>query len=136
LGQIGRDIAKKCRGVPLAAQALGYMLQSKDLDGWTEINNSDIWNEACDDNDGVLPSLKLSYESMQPELRICFSFCAIFPRGHNIAEDDLIHQWIALGFIKPSKGEEYFTQLLGMSFLQVSKLPTEVMLKYIYLPEY
>jgi hypothetical protein len=136
LEQIGRDIAKKCRGVPLAAQALGYMLHSKDLDGWAEINNSDIWNEACDDNDGVLPSLKLSYESMQPELRICFSFCAIFPRGHNIAEDDLIHQWIALGFIKPSKGEEYFTQLLGMSFLQVSKLPTEVMLKYIYLPEY
>uniref|UniRef100_K3ZGY6 AAA+ ATPase domain-containing protein n=1 Tax=Setaria italica TaxID=4555 RepID=K3ZGY6_SETIT len=77
----------------------------------------------CGDNGGVLPSLKLSYERMQPQLRICFSYCAIFPKGHNIAEDDLIHQWIALGFIKPSKGKEYTRQLLGMSFLQVSKLP-------------
>jgi hypothetical protein len=42
---------------------------------------------------------------MQPELRMCFSYCAIFPKGHNIAEDDLIHQWIALGFIKPSNGK-------------------------------
>ncbi|XP_022684748.1 putative disease resistance protein RGA1 [Setaria italica] len=123
LEKIGLDIAKKCGGVALAAQALGYMLQSKDLSGWTEINNSDIWNESSEDNGGVLPSLKLSYERMQPQLRICFSYCAIFPKGHNIAKDDLIHQWIALGFIKPSKGKEYTRQLLGMSFLQVSKLP-------------
>ncbi|CAL4990675.1 unnamed protein product [Urochloa decumbens] len=123
LEQIGLDIAKKCGGVPLAAQTLGYMLQYKDLSGWMEINNSDIWNESSEDNSGVLPSLKLSYERMQPQLRICFSYCAIFPKGQNIPEDDLIHQWIALGFIKPSKGKEYIRQLLGMSFLQVSKLP-------------
>lgn len=116
------DIAKKCGGVALAAQALGCMLESKDLNVWTEINNSDIWNESSEDNGGVLPSLKLSYERMQPQLRICFSYCAIFPKGHNIAEDDLIHQWIALSFIKPSKGKEYIRQLLGMSFLHVSKL--------------
>ncbi|XP_034568628.1 uncharacterized protein [Setaria viridis] len=123
LEKIGLDIAKKCGGVALAAQTLGYMLQSKDLSGWIEINNSDIWNESFEDNGGVLPSLKLSYERMQPQLRICFSYCAIFPKGHNISKDDLIHQWIALGFIKPSKGKEYTRQLLGMSFLQVSKLP-------------
>ncbi|CAL5046357.1 unnamed protein product [Urochloa decumbens] len=120
LEQIGLDIAKKCGGVALAAQAVGYMLQSKDLSGWTEINNNDIWNESSEDNGGVLPSLKLSYERMPPQLRICFSYCAIFPKGHNIAEDDLIHQWIALDFIKPSKGKEYIRQLLGMSFLQMS----------------
>jgi DNA-binding XRE family transcriptional regulator len=123
LEQIGLDIAKKCGGVALAAQTLGYMLQSRDLSGWREINNSDIWNESSDENGGVLPSLKLSYERMPPQLRICFSYCAIFPKGHNIAEDDLIHQWVSLDFIKPSKGKEYIRQLLGMSFLQVSKLP-------------
>lgn len=135
LEKIGLDIAKKCAGVALAAQVLGYMLQSKYLSGWTKINNSDTWNESFD-NGGVLSSLKLSYERMQPQLRICFSYCAIFPKGHNISEDDLIHQWIALGFIKqPSKGKEYIRQLLGMSFLEVSKLP-KVMLKYIQLPEH
>ncbi|CAN6180515.1 unnamed protein product [Urochloa humidicola] len=124
LEHIGLDIAKKCGGVALAAQAVGYMLQSKDLSGWTEINNSDIWNESSEDNGDVLPSLKLSYERMPPQLRICFSYCSIFQKGHNIAEDDLIHQWIALDFIKPSKGKEYVRQLLGMSFLQVSKVPS------------
>ncbi|CAO2150217.1 unnamed protein product [Urochloa humidicola] len=123
--KLGLDIAKKCAGVALAAQALGYMLQSKDPSEWIEINNSYIWNESSEDNGGihVLPSLKLSYERMIPQLRICFSYCAIFPKGYNITEDDLIHQWIALDFIKPSKGKEYIRQLLGMSFLQVSKLP-------------
>jgi len=46
LEKIGLELAKKCGGVALAAQALGYMLQFKDLSGWAEINNSDIWNES------------------------------------------------------------------------------------------
>jgi hypothetical protein len=129
LEQIGLDIAKKCGGVALAAQALGYMLKSKDLHGWSEMNNSDIWNEPSEvDNSKymkVLPSLKLSYERMLPILRLCFSYCAIFPKGDDINKNDLVHQWVALGFIKkPSEGKEYIKQLLGMSFLQHSKLPS------------
>ncbi|GJN24298.1 hypothetical protein PR202_gb12032 [Eleusine coracana subsp. coracana] len=128
LEHIGLDIAKKCGGVALAAQALGYVLKSKDLHGWSEMNNSDIWNESSEvDNSQylkVLPSLKLSYERMLPILRLCFSYCAIFPKGNDINEDDLIHQWVSLGFInKPLDGKEYIRQLLGMSFLQHSKLP-------------
>ncbi|GJN10487.1 hypothetical protein PR202_ga28585 [Eleusine coracana subsp. coracana] len=128
LEHIGLDIAKKCGGVALAAQALGYVLKSKDLHGWSEMNNSDIWNESSEvDNSQylkVLPSLKLSYERMLPIPRLCFSYCAIFPKGNDINEDDLIHQWVSLGFInKPLDGKEYIRQLLGMSFLQHSKLP-------------
>jgi len=118
---IGLDIAKKCVGVPLAAQALGYMLQSKDISEWKNINDSDIWNETSDDR--VLPSLRLSYQRMPQQLRICFAYCAIFSKGHNIVENDLIHQWSVLGFIETSKGKEYIKHLLGMSFLQVSKMP-------------
>lgn len=61
-------------------------------------------------------------------LKLCFTYCAVFPKGHYILKYDLIHQWIALGFIEPSKifdsmqlCEKYVTQLLGMSFLQHSK---------------
>ncbi|XP_021317837.1 putative disease resistance protein RGA1 [Sorghum bicolor] len=123
LEKIGLDIAKKCGGVALATQAIGFMLRSiDDLSGWTKINNSDIWNGSYEDND-VLPSLTLSYERMSPQLRICFSYCAIFPKGHNIIKVDLVEQWIALDFItERSKGKEYIEKLIGMSFLQVSKL--------------
>ncbi|CAD6255401.1 unnamed protein product [Miscanthus lutarioriparius] len=96
MGQIGLDIARKCGGV---------MLRSiDDLSVWKEINNSDIWNGSSEDCD-VLPSLKLSYERMPPQLRICFSYCAIFPKGHNIVEDDLVQQWIALDFTEQPKGK-------------------------------
>jgi hypothetical protein len=123
LEEIGLDITKKCVGVALAAQALGYMLKPEDQDGWAEINNSDIWNES--QHNKVLPSLMLSYERMTPILRLCFSYCAIFPKGHDICEDDLVHQWVALDFIKnPSEGKKYIKHLLGMSFLQYSKLST------------
>ncbi|KAL6842296.1 hypothetical protein ACP4OV_027944 [Aristida adscensionis] len=126
--QIGLILAKNCGGVALAAQALGYMLKSKDLQEWSEINNSDIWNESSEDdnspNEAVLPSLKLSYEKMPARLRLCFSYCAIFPKGHNIFENDLIQQWSALDFVNPSKGMQYIKQLLGMSFIQHSNLPS------------
>ncbi|WVZ50134.1 hypothetical protein U9M48_001420 [Paspalum notatum var. saurae] len=115
LEQIGLDIAKKCGGVPLAANALGYILQSKELHEWKNINNNDIWNGTSEDH--LLQSLMLSYQSMPQKLRICFSYCAIFSKGHNIVEDDLIHQWSALDFVTPLKGKEYIKQLLGISTL-------------------
>ena len=137
--QVGLDIAKKCGGVALAAQAVGVMLRSiDDLSGWTEINNSDIWNGSSKASD-VLPSLRLSYERMPPQLRICFSYCAIFPKGYSIIQDDLIQQWIALDFIEQSKGKECINKLLGMSFLQVSKLPSvcnDTPLTLLFLDDY
>ncbi|GJN36817.1 hypothetical protein PR202_gb25713 [Eleusine coracana subsp. coracana] len=127
--QIGMDLANKCGGVALAAQALGCMLKSCDLHRWSEVNNSDMWTEfskhETSPHNTVLPSLKLSYESMPPNLRLCFAYCAIFTKGRDIVKYDLIHQWIALDFIEPSMrlGEQYLNQLLGMSFLHHSKLP-------------
>uniref|UniRef100_A0A0E0F3J7 NB-ARC domain-containing protein n=1 Tax=Oryza meridionalis TaxID=40149 RepID=A0A0E0F3J7_9ORYZ len=50
--------------------------------------------------------------------------------GHNIVKNALIHQWVSLGFIEESNifstrqlSERYIKQLLGLSFLQLSKSP-------------
>lgn len=129
LEHIGKEIAKKCGGVALAAQSLGYMLHSRRADEWESVRNSNIWNESSSDDTSsphhVLSSLKLSYVRMRPCLKMCFGYCAIFPKGQNIVKDDLIHQWISLGFIEPSRvftprqlAETYVAKLLGMSFLQ------------------
>jgi len=132
---IGMEIASKCGGVPLAAQSLGYTLGSKDLNEWEKVNDSDVWNEPTSRNGSlqnqVLAALRLSYSGMDHRLRSCFTYCAIFPKGHNIIKDDLSHQWISLGFIRPMKApfkkhqlsEKYIAKLLGMSFLQPSMSP-------------
>uniref|UniRef100_A0A0E0BGM8 Uncharacterized protein n=1 Tax=Oryza glumipatula TaxID=40148 RepID=A0A0E0BGM8_9ORYZ len=142
LEPIGRDIAKKCGGVALAAQSLVYMLQSMASDEWESVRNSDIWTQSTSKgrsspHHNVLASLLLSYSNMLPYLRLCFAYCAIFPKGHQIVQDDLIHQWIALDLIEPSDifsarqlSKNYISQLLGMSFLQHSKTPSTVGLYY------
>uniref|UniRef100_A0ACD5X2Z4 Uncharacterized protein n=1 Tax=Avena sativa TaxID=4498 RepID=A0ACD5X2Z4_AVESA len=134
LKHIGREIATKCGGVALAAQSLGYMLNNmKHSDEWESVRDSYIWNlstskGSSSGNHEVLASLLLSYSHMPDWLKLCFSYCAVFPKGHLIVKYDLIHQWIALGFTEQSSPfdsmqlcEKYVTQLLGMSFLQYSK---------------
>ncbi|KAM0917316.1 hypothetical protein ACQ4PT_009596 [Festuca glaucescens] len=133
LEPIGKEIAKKCGGVALAAQSLGHMLKSKTFDVWDSIRSNHIWNLSASKETShpheVLASLLLSYNFMAPHLKLCFAYCAIFPKGHNMISDDLIHQWIALGFMEPSStfstwqlGESYITKFLEMSFLQHSKI--------------
>ncbi|KAM0917560.1 hypothetical protein ACQ4PT_009404 [Festuca glaucescens] len=133
LEPIGKEIAKMCGGVALAAQSLGHMLKSKTYDVWDSIRSNHTWNlcaaKETSSTHEVLASLLLSYNFMPPHLKLCFAYCAIFPKGHNMISDDLIHQWIALGFMEPSStfstwqlGESYITKLLEMSFLQHSKI--------------
>lgn len=129
------EIAKKCNGVPLAANSLGsILLLLGGLDAWLSIRNSDTWE--FNENDGypteskIMKSLMLSYYHMPAPLKLCFAYCAIFPKGCEIYKEQLIQQWIALGFIQPTNGcfaldriaEEYVNDLLWMSFLQYSPL--------------
>ncbi|KAF6992471.1 hypothetical protein CFC21_009457 [Triticum aestivum] len=58
---------------------------------------------------------------MPSYLKLCFAYCAIFPKGQKILIDDLIHQWVSLGFSTCELGEKYISQLLGLSFLEHSK---------------
>ncbi|KAG2565721.1 hypothetical protein PVAP13_7NG135100 [Panicum virgatum] len=128
---IGKQIARKCGGMALAAQTLGSMLQPMKYDQWMKVKDSNIWNQTISKDPSlpnhVLASLKLSYFSMDDCLKSCFTYCAIFPKGHKIAKCDLIYQWISLGFIKPTKMfstlqlcEKYIAHLQGLTFLQHS----------------
>ncbi|CAO2148552.1 unnamed protein product [Urochloa humidicola] len=133
LEPIGRDIAMKCGGVALAAQAVGYMLKPLTSGEWESVRNSDIWNAPAFEDEpsphrNVLACLLLSYKSMSSHLKLCFAYCAIFPKGHKIVKDDVIYQWIAHDFVPPSSifstrqlCESYVKQLLGLSFLQHAK---------------
>jgi hypothetical protein len=73
----------------------------------------------------VFASLKLSYFHLADNLKQCFTFCSIFPKGYKIVKNHLIAQWMAHGFIMNKEdpediGSEYFDSLVKVGFLQDS----------------
>ncbi|CAJ2639059.1 unnamed protein product [Trifolium pratense] len=124
LETIGRKIARKCGGLPIAAKTVGGILRSKvDTTYWKTILRSDIWKF---ENDNILPALLLSYQYLPSHLKRCFAYCSIFPKDYAIDRKELVLLWMAEGFLEHSQGEEaaeqvgdeYFSELLSRSLIQ------------------
>ncbi|KAK4605443.1 hypothetical protein RGQ29_013484 [Quercus rubra] len=125
LESIGKEIVKKCGGVPLAIKTLGSLMSLKSTESeWLFVKESQIW-ELPEDENSILPALRLSYYHLPPHLRQCFAFCCIFPKDHELERDKLIQLWMANGFI-PFKeslaphdvGIIIFNELVRRSFFQ------------------
>ncbi|XP_042487834.1 putative disease resistance protein RGA3 isoform X2 [Macadamia integrifolia] len=128
LVEIGKAIVKKCGGVPLAAKALGSLLCLKRYKkDWLDVLHTEIWNLGEQERE-ILPALRISYNHLPSHLKQCFAYCSLFPQDHEIDVGDLIHQWMAQGFIQPPLrgshvtlediGNRYFRELLWRSFFQ------------------
>ncbi|XP_050262627.1 putative disease resistance protein RGA1 isoform X5 [Quercus robur] len=125
LESIGKEIVKKCGGVPLAINALGGLVCSKRTKSeWSIVKESQIWNLPKSEN-SILPALMLSYHYLSPHLRQCFAYCCVFPKDHELKMDKLIELWMANGFIPfkgPSElydfGVDIFNELVQRSFFQ------------------
>ncbi|GLT33019.1 hypothetical protein SLA2020_076420 [Shorea laevis] len=125
LEKIGREIAEKCKGLPLAAKTLGSLLKSKrSKREWQSVLNSEIWKLELAQKEIFAPLL-LSYYDLPPPVKQCFVYCVLFPKDHHIFLHVLIPQWMAMGYLGSdgnadleSKGEEYFHILADRSFFQ------------------
>ncbi|KAG5625332.1 hypothetical protein H5410_010550 [Solanum commersonii] len=127
--EIGKQIIKKCGGVPLAAKTLGSLLRFKrEREDWMFVQESELWKlENC--NSGILPALRLSYLQLPLHLKRCFAFCSLYPKNYEIHKEKMIHIWIAEGLITCHErnrqlediGNEYFNDLLCLSFFQEVK---------------
>ncbi|XP_031250358.1 putative disease resistance protein RGA3 [Pistacia vera] len=125
LEEIGREIVKKCKGLPLATKTIGSLLQFKrSRDEWQRVLHSEMW-KLEEIEKGLLSPLMLSYNDLPSSIRKCFSYCAIFPKDQRIGKDKLIKLWMAQGYLGLEKdtkletiGEEYFHHLATRSFFQ------------------
>nr|KYP67689.1 Disease resistance protein RGA2 [Cajanus cajan] len=85
LEKVGRDIVKKCKGLPLAVQSLGGMLRRKhDARDWNDILNSDIWELECN----IIPALRISYHYLP-----CFVYCSLYPKDYEFQFCDVCMTW-------------------------------------------
>ncbi|XVF83323.1 hypothetical protein PTKIN_Ptkin16aG0477800 [Pterospermum kingtungense] len=125
LKQIGEAIVKRCKGLPLAAKALGGLLRCQlDADEWKKVLESNLW----DITDDILPPLRLSYYYLPSHLKRCFAYCSLFPKDYEFQKEELIRLWMAEGFLQFSKengneeeqGNEYLKELMSRSFFQQS----------------
>lgn len=124
LEAIGKEIAKRCGGLPLAAEALGGLLRTKLLEKeWNRVLKSNIWDLP---NVKVLPALLFSYHYLPAPLKQCFAYCSIFPKNSILDKNTTVQLWIAEGLVHQSKsnksmeelGDEYFDELASRSLIR------------------
>lgn len=129
LREIGREIVKKCKGLPLAVITLAGLLRYKvAYKEWEAVSRSKIRDLITEEKGCLFPALRLSYHDLPSHLKPCFAYCSLIPKGYEFDTDDLVLLWIAEGFVQPKDnmtqledlGRKYFSELLSRSFFQQS----------------
>jgi Leucine-rich repeat (LRR) protein len=126
--ELGREILKKCKGLPLAIKAIGSLLGSEsNVKAWSNVLESELWHLPIEEID-IFPTLSLSYKHLPPHLRRCFAYCSIFPNDYAFHKDKLVLLWMAEGLLPQRQnktmqevGDDYFCTLVSRSLFQRHK---------------
>lgn len=131
LKKIGKEIVKKCDGIPALAHFLGSIVLNQVMDVWLAARDEPLWKleEIFSRKTKMLSSLNQIYHDMPSALRLCFLYLSVFPKGSFIDKEILIRQWMALDMVGSKhetlppyvRGEMYIQDLLSIHFLQVTK---------------
>ncbi|KAL8458645.1 hypothetical protein ACS0TY_036243 [Phlomoides rotata] len=124
LENLGKIIAQKCRGLPLAIVVIAGVLSKS----WEKIARNVI--EAVNRSNGQLSDiLSVSYINLPQHLRPCFLYLGGFPEDHEINVSRLVKLWAAEGFMitedqsngMEELGYEYLEDLANRSLVLISK---------------
>ena len=103
LEEIGKQLANKCKGLPLAAKTLGsHMRGKRSKEEWERVLHNNLWRVE-DIKNGLLGPLLLSYNELSLLEKQCFLYCVAFEKDHQFDRLELIIHWMAQGYIN-SKG--------------------------------
>ncbi|KAK4727456.1 hypothetical protein R3W88_032373 [Solanum pinnatisectum] len=100
--QLGKQIALKCGGLPLAIVVIAGLLSKigEAFDEWTSVAENVSSVVSTDHNVQCMRVLALSYHHLPNHLRACFLYFAMFPEDTVIFVNKLVKLWAAEGFLK------------------------------------
>ncbi|XP_058193913.1 putative late blight resistance protein homolog R1B-17 isoform X1 [Rhododendron vialii] len=130
LVDIGKQIAEKCKGLPLAIVTIAGILATEDktLDVWEEVAKH-LSSTIAKNQEGCMEILELSYNHLPLHLQACFLYIGAHPEDYEMPSRELIWLWIAEGFIQQSDGgksleaiaEDYLIGLIDRSLVTVAR---------------
>ncbi|KAJ0652910.1 putative virus X resistance protein-like, coiled-coil [Helianthus annuus] len=129
LVELGRTIAKKCDGLPLAIVVIAGLLLKKDKtrDMWKKVAES-VGSYVARDPKQCLDVLALSYKQLPDHLKVCFIYFGAFPEDFPIPVWKLVMLWVAEGFIQENGqecledlAEEYLEDLVERNLILIAK---------------
>ncbi|GAB2273979.1 hypothetical protein Dimus_008749 [Dionaea muscipula] len=143
LEQLGKEMLKHCKGLPLAVVVLGGVLANKrTLDDWKNVLGNIHSYFGVDKlrdqsyNNSVYDVLGMSYYDLPYHLKPCFLHLGVFPEDFEIPVKKLYRMWLAEGIVavdgkalggkssvEVAKG--YLNELVERRMVQVAKLTTE-----------
>ncbi|PPD68740.1 hypothetical protein GOBAR_DD34382 [Gossypium barbadense] len=130
LVKLGKQIATKCAGLPLAIVSLSSLLaRNKTYGNWLQIICKVTWYLNPQDSQPSFGILDLTYDTTIPEqLKKCLLYLGVFPSGFEIHARQIINLWVAEGLIEDtmrSKAEEigrrYLEELNSLSLIEITR---------------
>ncbi|XVF75266.1 hypothetical protein PTKIN_Ptkin13bG0173800 [Pterospermum kingtungense] len=134
---LGKEMLKKCGGLPLAIFVLGGLLATKKSWSEWEMVHRNIKAHLNKSQQhyhygGVNGILALSYNNLPFYLKPCFLYLGHYPEDWEISKKELVRLWIAEGFVSVSfegggevlmedVAEQYLEELINRCLVQVGK---------------
>ncbi|XP_054818182.1 uncharacterized protein LOC129317821 isoform X2 [Prosopis cineraria] len=102
---VAREVAKECKGLPIAIVAVGTCLKAKGLDEMKVVLHKLKHSKPIDHEDksvrDAFACLELSYSYLKSkEAKSLFLMCAMFPEDHKIVIEDLFRYGVGLDLCK------------------------------------
>ncbi|KAL7099405.1 hypothetical protein ACP275_09G082700 [Erythranthe tilingii] len=139
LEEIGKKIAKNCKGLPLSIVVIGGLLANSKhtTEHWEYISENLNSIVHLEDNERCLKVLLLSYNHLPVHLKPCFLYMGVFPEDRKIHVSWLIKLWVSEGFLKPISGKslevvsrEYLEDLCDRNLIRVHQRGSNGKIKF------
>ncbi|XP_027117890.1 putative late blight resistance protein homolog R1A-3 isoform X2 [Coffea arabica] len=127
---VGKEIARQCRGLPLAIVAVAGILKmtEKSRNSWKKIANS-LSSQVLNDPEAQGQSvLELSYQYLPEYLKPCFLYMGVLDKDKDILVSKLIQLWLAEGLIPKTLtksfedlAEEFLMELIDKTLVIISR---------------